>query len=748
LLISSSAWATEDLLDAGFQNLVGLSFSGNGEALSGTQLLEAAERSAQSLRGSASAGERGDAAYSVPISAPAALLAPRVSLDYSSAAGEHTWVARGWSIGHGQVTVQKMRGREAAQVYGTLDSPHRVSGGGFDGVLYKNPGGAWEYRSQGTLDVEFEYFPASESWLLQKGAVRTWLEPRADVLALGVEPLEWFPAQVQDRSGNTMHLEWDNGQLQSIEYGGWCGVATGQPCQVDTAHLVRIGFQYDAAPRATTRFIMGYEDVRDELLASIEVQTGAPWSTVNTTVLQTDAQAPTGPMLEAVELHGTSVGGSPVVRTLMEMDYTVTGLNQNPPLMSALPEWLDRSQSTELGPNQYGSRRVSTHTLADYSGDGMPDLVNQSSGQALWNLIDRSALGDPRDPNDPVFEVEPADHYFESGVGVALTEWIEPAVESGPCSGSKSARYGTTVIQDVDGDGHLDAVIASVEPEFLVFDSLGSPQDHCTTNIGGPTTWEVRYGGNNGFLSASTTGSSAVAAPFNFPSMGSVLALVPFPSETPPPVSAVSLGQETLDGAAELYDMNGDGWSDVVAPDGYGRLQVYLKLPGRDTGWASTPVLWGDDPAFVALTRTVAWTTGPVLIPEEAPPYKYTSARAKSTYTMSGLRDLNGDGLVDFVQACADPVGGVNDYWWCGSDEAAAEDGASGEGMSGPAAWTVWFNNGSGFEPPRPWALPVGEGVRWTSSPVTGTSSSSRTGKAMARSTARRRTGSYRSRSG
>jgi len=122
------------------------------------------------------------------------------------------------------------------------------------------------------------------------------------------------------------------------------------------------------------------------------------------------------------------------------------------------------------------------------------------------------------------------------------------------------------------------------------------------SHIGGPTQWEVRYGQAGGFSAALSTGSEQVPAPFFFPSIGSVLTLMPNPSTTPPPVSEVALGREMLDGSVELYDMDGDGWADVVAPDGYGKL--------RDQGWESAPVEWGDDPAFASITRTVSRTTG------------------------------------------------------------------------------------------------------------------------------------------
>ena len=79
----------------------GLSFTGDGSSPSGLSLFNNCEKSAQGARYATSASEKGDASYGIGIQLPPALLSPSVALSYSSAAGAHSFVGRGWSIDAG-----------------------------------------------------------------------------------------------------------------------------------------------------------------------------------------------------------------------------------------------------------------------------------------------------------------------------------------------------------------------------------------------------------------------------------------------------------------------------------------------------------------------------------------------------------------------------------------------------------------------------------------------------------------------
>jgi len=94
-------------------------------------------------------------------------------------------VARGWELGHGQVTVERIQRKVGAEAYGDVDQPHRVSGGGWNGILWKDVTNAWRYSSSGSTEAKIEYFEDSgvPMWRLSRGGITTLLEPRNDVAA-------------------------------------------------------------------------------------------------------------------------------------------------------------------------------------------------------------------------------------------------------------------------------------------------------------------------------------------------------------------------------------------------------------------------------------------------------------------------------------------------------------------------------------------------------------------------------------
>jgi RHS repeat-associated protein len=110
----------------------------------------------------------------------------------------------------------------------------------------------------------------------------------------------------------------------------------------------------------------------------------------------------------------------------------------------------------------------------------------------------------------------------------------------------------------------------------------------------------------------------------------------------------------------QLIDMNGDGLVDLVSSQplaGSGHWDVWLNT---GSGFASTPITWA------------APTINSALVSLEL--RQVTSQQPFVYYdTIMGLRDMNGDGLPDYIDATGSP-------------------------------WTVYFNTGNGFAGGVPWA--------------------------------------------
>jgi YD repeat-containing protein len=134
----------------------------------------------------------------------------------------------------------------------------------------------------------------------------------------------------------------------------------------------------------------------------------------------------------------------------------------------------------------------------------------------------------------------------------------------------------------------------------------------------------------------------------------------------------------------DLMDVDGDGWLDVIYFDG-GQMYWHRKLPYRGLGWEETAqtVLEG-----VSLVSTQA-SIGRLEDETGLMPYAYQDdlgdPRIQSTPTivfteaLTGFRDINGDGALDYIDTRA------------------------------LAGWEVWLGNGYGFND---------DPITWTGAPV------------------------------
>jgi len=699
-----------------FQNL---SYTGDGTTLSATQLLEASQRRAQQARFAASASAKGDAQYGVGLALPAALLAPSVGLSYNSAGGEHSWVARGWELGHGQVTVERIQRKVGAEAYGDVDQPHRVSGGGWNGILWKDATNIWRYSSSGSTEAKIEYFEDSgvPMWRLSRGGITTLLEPRNDVAAWTADspPARWRPRSVVDALGNQIDFSWSGSRLDSIEYGGQCGSAGACVGGLVEPHLVRLTFRYINRDYDSFDFADGVMDRRSQWLDRVEVgvrqsaaQKFAVW---NTYVLQATPEAESGRLLSAVHVDGLTPAGSgwaPVRRTLATMDYSEEDPNGSSTLVKgAAPRHLSYRSTVPLEINADDdpvlsitmSQTKETVPIVDRSGDGLPDFTNTYS-QKDWALFSPMytswMLRDPADGADPN-----AFHYlydFDGSSYAGNLGLSHPSTTTGLCEITtaqpygKTARYGTSVHVDVDGDGLLDVLSSDHQP--VVLDGWSGDLQYCDSNVYSglsATTWTVTYRAGR----ADQFTEEYSWPPAHFPSVGSPERTLVNNGEI---VDRVPLAKRALDGEVELYDMNGDGWLDVVRANSNGEIRVHLKDPSYGGRWEIGTLgrLWNPGFSVGALSERLQLHD-----PDDVG--GFASGRVIKTMATSGLRDMNGDGLVDYVQTChINDEYAEGDYSWCGSIQ---EDSSGRTGED----WLVWFNTGSGFtDQPVSWNIPLG----------------------------------------
>jgi len=151
-----------------------------------------------------------------------------------------------------------------------------------------------------------------------------------------------------------------------------------------------------------------------------------------------------------------------------------------------------------------------------------------------------------------------------------------------------------------------------------------------------------------------------------------------------------------------LHDMNGDGRPDLVIPGkdlGPGEEQSWLVLLNEGDGFSDAPVVWGGiQTDYLSVTITDQYEDFTTVDHINLSPF------TRRSHQMAGLRDMNGDGLPDFVYLRETVV-------LPGSEPSPeAMDGSEPVDMYwqpiGPGPGQTLFvklNTGMGFGPPLDW---------------------------------------------
>jgi YD repeat-containing protein len=673
------------------QDFAGLHTPGDGLRLAANDLLEASIKDSLKPRTGGSANDKGRMQYSIPLVVPATTLHPNVSLAYDSAVGEHTWIARGWTLQHGAMQVQRIVGQERAQAYADVDSPHRVSGPGVDGILHRVDG-QWVFSTNGTKNLAVEWTPGGLT--LVRDGVTTYLEPVSGVPMGPDGPGQYLPVATVDPMGNLMEFAWSGTRLDAIEYGGWCNSSGSRNCQTEP-HAFAVDFWYSGREVATTDARYGYVETRAERLDRVTVTplvSGVERLSYRLFHDDVEFGSERSKGLRRVQRHGFD-GSVDVLATMTYTDWR--------PFSEALdvgsaPVALTRHATVPVPGALWATVSSPQLSVQDVSGDGVPEYLDHVFQQTT--AVNRQA--------DDTFQ---QNQVVSGAPGAGRT----PESVSVLCALDKQQTYTRSMLVDVDSDGRVDFLESTADLAYYtgnMEDQVLDGQDMCLANeeVADPgSVWKVFYGKPGGGFEGV---SSVYDAPLPFPEVG---AITPMTAHNEAPYS-VPRGQLTPNGAVSLIDMDGDGWRDVVhvrtrdlhvpvsSP-----VEVYLKIPGRNAGWSATPVVWhpgGED--FLGISTTVSFNE---VEQENFSGHAFQSGKLIESYTMAGFRDLNGDGLPDYVVSCPDDWGvtgsgaAEDEYWWCGSREHSAQ------GVSAPDQWRVYLNNGHGFEDPRAWLLPVGE---------------------------------------
>ncbi len=189
--------------------------------------------------------------------------------------------------------------------------------------------------------------------------------------------------------------------------------------------------------------------------------------------------------------------------------------------------------------------------------------------------------------------------------------------------------YATTRYVDVDGDGILDLVRTNARPDSFV----PTFQPH----------WDVCYGAKDGFEPCASE-----ETPLRFPRVGQSPVLGAAHAYVWDGFEVV-----TEDGQVDLFDIDQDGWLDIVEVDqATNDWVVYFKNPGRTSGWQQTgvTVLSGAPASFNATEASVDEITLDLESDDLVTPV------VEASRTLRSVQDINGDGVVDLIEA--DPQSG------------------------------------------------------------------------------------------
>ncbi|MFT4623760.1 MAG: YD repeat-containing protein [Myxococcota bacterium] len=621
---------------------LGLSAAGDGVTPTVAEAL-AHDSGLQGVGYGASGSARGDVSYAVPIALPEGRLGPGVALAYSSAAGAHSPLGRGWSIAAG-MTLTHVTGKARAQAYGLeLTAPVRVSGGGLSGILFKGDTG-WELHSESPQNADVSFHPGDNAWTVRSGGITTTLVAYDDADA-------WAAHSVADSWGNqVVYHRGGDGVLERVEWGGTQGA---MPGEWEDAPLYALVSDIEDAPHVSYRGLpSGGVAVLDRRVVgfTLDTEVACTDASVDCTSMVSPAwdlcYAPFGSEERLVEVrqrsaaHPASCGYTegPEVMTLAAFHYTAFE-----------PE--GHLYGEQPGPGLLGLRSTGRDgetyqwvDMADANGDGWVDRLDWGDdgplahahvahgGGSLW----LSDLPEPFDRPEPT-------HKLGASKSAVVGIDYAPTFPNGTLPIRNN--YTTQTWVDLDGDGLRDLIVAREDVVSAVYDhdledvpelfNLNLDED----GIARTWTWDVHFGTQWGLGPA-----VPLSTPFKFPGVAEGISFRPvfLRDDTSPFVDLEHAGADLL----QLVDLTGDGWLDIVYGLPMG-LQVYAFDPDRDA-WEDAPTEYSFDGIPTSHLSVVTHRAILEGVFYEDTGY-YEQPRTEYTEITRRIVDLNGDGHADVV---------------------------------------------------------------------------------------------------
>lgn len=663
------------------------------------------------------ATSKGDLVYSYGLDLPPALLKPSLSLSYSSETEMGLEMPFGWSLnGIAEIRRPLTRGYK-------IDGPQHsrdylLSGSGFSGVLKPsgNADGKFFLKSSEPTYVTAEYDETRNVWTVTHDALTFTLKEQDDGEGTTVGTAVWRVTEMKDSSGNAVDFTYaSDGRLVRISYGG--------NAQVGKDHLIDVKFKYaaNAAMRTNARAGFLTEYKRHVTLITVnsrESEGGTSKSSSTDRVLQNwdvseDAEsAIDASRLYAYDLVFTKKDSLDLLTKLEREGRTSQDAETVATFeYSAYDEDIDGDDRLDISgeavrvndkaPTSLGGFRQATsadgvstdettHSLMDFNRDGLPDVIDASASDIAttqkWQVTSQSVDDNARTLDWNGAETVTA---IDATMGATITDKVD-------LTKSYNLSHATRELIDFDGDGYLDIV-----------------------ESGDVAKWTVSYGREVGL---------------DFKAYAEALPDVnwTYSSESwrlnASHADAANVTQDLIKG---LMDFNGDGWQDLYDP---ASGVVWLHSGTRGGGWdeklevASFEAMRSvkytlaekEFPAIDASDLCAEFAShGRIDVNANGVPSPM-DADAQSELegynaAVSGMDEsATADAAAALLQACEDMYSAMTIdgqmrivyTFEFGSIRDLNGDGLQDYVDSSGATWRVYLNNGHGFEDAVSWSAP------------------------------------------
>ncbi len=518
----------------------------------------------------------------------------------------------------------------------------------------------------------------------------------------------WFLTDIRDTNDNTLHISYvavsappaplasaypsanAHAYPQQIDYGG--NPAAG------LAHIFHIAFTYESRPDAAVSFRNGAPEQVSNRVHAITVWTdgyttqGSPTNQYQFTYQQ---NSDTGVSLLSAVSETVASGTTPPPSATFTYQSSAHGLAGAADLTFSHIPASPLALSVTI-PNTINSLGGTERGFADVNGDGLPDLVDGYISSSAADLYQNrgggvlgyaplwSTLNNGQSPAS--FQVSGYVFRMVDMNGDSLPDIIKTNTSScvSPPSGATTCTWefhenvagvlGTSggswpgVPVDLNGDVPVPLTMYNWRgAELIDLNGDGLPDiidcdanvvEQCVDGCPGMSCCNAQWGGCDLYLNTGSgfaTGNS-ILVPMTVDPPCKPNIVLPCPNVSP--IAANDGGNPTTNTTKQLIDINGDGLPDLVSSQpmtGTGHWDVWLNT-GNGFAWA--PIIWPAPPFGSAAA--------------------YPLETNQSGQIIRAMRDMNGDGLPDYVDATTSP-------------------------------WTVYVNTGAGFSSTGiPWSGATG----------------------------------------